>query len=370
MNILKWKRLKSFDREEKTIIAYMLSSVDLMAMLVPVIVIIWGDNNVTFGEMLVLQGIFTLTLLFAEVPSGALSDSWLGRKWSEVLGNGLLALAMAIYAIANGFLGFAIAESIAGVAIAMKTGNASSLLYDTLIEQDSKPKFNQIVSRVMTLTFIVGSASNIVGGVLGTIHLRLPLAMLAILYGLITCYDIIVVREPQRVRAKTIAHATFKASRSILTKPVLSILCIYTIATGVLSRIVFWAYQPLMINIGHYGPFEIGVVMASLNIVAALGSKAIKILGTRIRNIGILAIFMGVATIGTFGITQATNILTLLLSICLIQVIRGLSRSYYTIVQQEYLESDERSTFNSLDSLKNSLLYAMIAALLKDCSVN
>ncbi|MFX1532642.1 MAG: MFS transporter [Promethearchaeota archaeon] len=364
--ILKWKGL---NKEERVIIAYILSSVDLLAMLVPVIVIIWQKSHLTFGEILLLQGIFTSVVLIMEVPSGALSDSWLGRRWTEVIGNGLLSISLMFYAIANDFVSFAIAETIAGVSIAMKTGNASSLLYDTLTERNNKARFGQIVSRTTTLAFIVASAANIIGGLLGSIHLRLPLALLAMSYMGIACYDIVAVQEPKRICAKTAAHATFKASRSILMKPVLSILCIYTIATGVLSRVVFWAYQPLMISIGHFGPIEIGLAMASFNIVAAIGSKLFGLLGKRIKSIAVLNISMIIATLGVYGITQASNIGALLLAIYAVQIIRGLSRPYFTVVQQEYLDSDERSTFNSLDSFKNSLLYTVIATLLVNNSI-
>ncbi|MFX1254731.1 MAG: MFS transporter [Promethearchaeota archaeon] len=367
--ILKRKGLKTFDKEERAIIAYILSSVDLLAMLVPVIVLIWEKSYLTFGEMLLLQGIFTAVLLVMEVPSGALSDSWLGRKWTEVIGNGLLSVSLMIYTIANDFVGFATAETIAGVSLAMKTGNASSLLYDTLTERNNKARFSQIVSRTTTLAFIVASAANIVGGLLGSIHLKLPLALLAMSYMTITGYNILAVQEPKRISAKTAAHATLKATRSILMKPVLSILCIYTIATGVFSRIVFWAYQPLMISIGHFGSIEIGLAMASFNIIAAIGSKVFGLLGKRIKSITVLNIFIMVATLGVYGITQASDIGALLLAIYALQIIRGLSRPYFTIVQQEYLDSDERSTFNSLDSFKNSLLYTIMAALLVNTSI-
>ncbi|MFX0063500.1 MAG: MFS transporter [Candidatus Hermodarchaeota archaeon] len=361
--------MKSFDKEERAVIAYILSSVDLLAMLVPVIVIIWQKSYLTFGEMLLLQGIFTAVVLIMEVPSGALSDSWLGRRWTEVVGNGLLSVSLMVYAIANDFVGFATAETIAGVSLAMKTGNASSLLYDTLIERNNKTRFSQIVSRTTTLAFIVASAANIVGGLLGSIHLRLPLALLAIAYMGIACYNIVAVQEPKRVCAKTAVHATFKASRSIIMKPVLSILCIYTIATGVFSRLVFWAYQPLMISIGHFGSIEIGLAMASFNIIAAIGSRVFELLGKRIKSIAVLNIFMMIATLGVYGITQASDIGALLLAIYALQIIRGMSRPYFTIVQQEYLDSDERNTYNSLDSFKNSLLYTVIATLLVNNSI-
>lgn len=56
--------------EKRLIMGYTLTSLDFTAMLVPVIVIIWQQIGLSFGEMLLLQGIFTSSVLLAEVPSG------------------------------------------------------------------------------------------------------------------------------------------------------------------------------------------------------------------------------------------------------------------------------------------------------------
>lgn len=355
--------------EKRLILGYSLTSLDFTAMLVPVIVIIWQKLGLTFGEMLLLQGIFTTSVLIAEVPSGALSDSWLGRKWTEVIANSIHALSMLIFAFANDFNWLAISEIIAGISLAMKSGNSSALLYDSLIENKKESMYSSIVCRTMTLSFISASISTIVGGLLGEINLRFPLILLALIYSVVTVYLIIVVKEPDRVRAKSAIHATKQATRSILTKPVLSLLVIYSVAPAALSTIVFWSYQPLMIELGAFGAFEIGMAMASFNIVAAIGSRLINQVKAIKDSVWLLSMMMIVGTIGTIWIMIANSIVTLLLSIYILQLIRGITRVYYLVVQQNYLESSERSTFNSIDSLKNSLIYAVLASSMNGFSV-
>lgn len=229
--------------------------------------------------------------------------------------------------------------------------------------------YSQIVGRIMTLSFISASVATIVGGILGDVNLRLPLILLSMIYSVITVYLIFAIKEPDRVRAESAIHATKQATRSILTKPVLSLLVIYSIAPAALSTIVFWSTQPLMIELGSFGAFEIGLAMASFNIVAALGSRLVNQVKMVMESIWLLSIMMIVGTIGTIWIMIANSIVTLLLSIYVIQLIRGVTRVYYLVAQQDYLESTERSTFNSLDSLKNSLIYAVLASSMNGFSV-
>jgi predicted MFS family arabinose efflux permease len=355
---------RKLTRLDHVILVYTLSSLDLLAMMVPVIVIIWNEVGMTFGEMLLVQGIFTAVVLVTEVPSGALSDSWLGRKWTEVTSAFLLSIGLALYAIAQNIVAVILAEVFAGLAIAMGTGNSSALLYDSLKESNKQNSFTRIVAKVTTLSFISASVTNILGGYLGVLYLRLPFIVLAIIYLAISLYTAIAIKEPERTKAKTMKAATMQATRSIITKPILTILITYTISTMVFSRIVFWSYQQLLINIGSFGPIELGFTMASFNIVAALGSTITEKVKQLLRqSIWILAILTVLATVSTAFVVIATDILSLLASVYLIQLVRGISRTYYIVIQQQYLASSERATFNSIDSLKNSLLYTIISAL-------
>ncbi len=117
------------------IIAYVMSSLNITALLVPMIMIYWLQSGLSFGDVLLLQGIFSLVILTAEIPTGAMSDSWLGRKWTEVLAATLLSTGFIIYALGNNFAQFALAETLLGLGVAAKSGNTDALLYDGLTEK-------------------------------------------------------------------------------------------------------------------------------------------------------------------------------------------------------------------------------------------
>lgn len=343
--------------EDRIIIAYTLSSIDFMAMLVPVMVLLWQNSSLSIGEMLLLQGIFQLFILFAEIPTGALSDSWFGRKRIEILGNGLLATSLLSYALATDFSGFAIGEALGGIALAMKSGNISSMLYDSLSEQKSVHRFGRIVGKVATMRFLVASIANIVGGFLGSISLQFPLFLLVLIYSWITFYDFLALEEPGRIRADTARQATMQAMKTIIRSPILIILMIYTISTGVFSSIVFWGYQPLMIELGGFDSIMIGFAMAGFNIVAAVGSRLFLKYESRIKVRIWLFGMVSIALFATIGIFIASEVMVLLLSISFLQIVRGISAPFSSTIQQEYLRSSERNSFVSIDSFKNSVLY-------------
>ncbi len=229
--------------------------------------------------------------------------------------------------------------------------------------------FNRIVSLTATLTFISGSIATIVGGLMASLYLRLPFITLASIEVIIGLYMIFMVKEPERHRATTMRHATIKASRSMLTKPLLATLMLYTISVGVLSRIIFWSYQPMLLVVGNFGPMEMGVVFASINVVAAAGSFVMYRAFHRLRNCWMIESFLLVNTVLTFSLWIASDLFSLLITIYGFQIVRGMSRPYVTTLMQEQLSSEERSTFVSIDSFKNGVLFFVISVFLRNASV-
>ena len=55
----------------RNIRVFQITGIDITVLLVPVIVLLWLEANLTFDEILLLQAIFTLPILLLEIPSGS-----------------------------------------------------------------------------------------------------------------------------------------------------------------------------------------------------------------------------------------------------------------------------------------------------------
>ena len=77
---------------------FQLTSIDITVLIVPVLVLIWMNAELSFDEMIMLQGIFVLAIFLFEVPSGSLADSW-SRKGSTALFHLIFGAGIFLYAI-------------------------------------------------------------------------------------------------------------------------------------------------------------------------------------------------------------------------------------------------------------------------------
>ncbi|MHA2252511.1 MAG: hypothetical protein ACXAD7_19255, partial [Candidatus Kariarchaeaceae archaeon] len=109
------------DRKRNTR-AYLLSQVAWLAIILPAVVQIWQNDGLSFSEILYLQGLFGLSILLMEFPTGLLADIW-SRKTTLIIGHLFVALGSLIYSIAHGFNQFLVAEFTYAIGMASISGS-------------------------------------------------------------------------------------------------------------------------------------------------------------------------------------------------------------------------------------------------------
>lgn len=135
------------EQVKRNIRIFQITGIDVTVLIVPVIVLIWLDTNLTFDEILLLQGIFTVPIIILEVPSGSFADYW-SRKGCTTIFHLVFGAGIFLYAIGDSFLMFAIAEFLAGIGISFSTGSDSALIFDSLLTQEENPngRFGRILA--------------------------------------------------------------------------------------------------------------------------------------------------------------------------------------------------------------------------------
>ncbi len=141
-------------------------------LIMPVIVLFYKENGLSMQDIMVLQALYSLSLLLFEVPSGYFSDT-IGRRNSLITGTVICTLGFLIYSLSHTFLGFLCAEMILGFGYSFISGTDSALLYDTLLEADKENDFTKRQGRFSATANFSEAIAGITGGVIAVISLRL-----------------------------------------------------------------------------------------------------------------------------------------------------------------------------------------------------
>ncbi|RLF26723.1 MAG: hypothetical protein DRN14_06405 [Thermoplasmata archaeon] len=358
---------KDYKRSRHNSRLFIFSRLDLTAMLLPVIVIIWKTAGLSFNEMLLLQGIFALFIVLTEVPSGAISDSF-KRKYVLIAGNTVLSIATIIYYLGRNFLVFSIAESLFGIGVATISGSDTSLLYDTLILSKEETKFKKILGKAIAFNAVASSASMLIGGLIGTYYLRLPVLLVSISFVLRAIICLLMI-EPERVRSKSVKKTTTKSAKLLFTNRTMIAMLFSYLSVMVVQRVAFWAYQPKLLDNG-FNSFYIGLLFASLNILTAIGSIVISKIKEH-HDLSLLLFIMILETANIF-VLWYFNSLIILSTMVIVQFVRGGRGALANSIIQRRSSSDLRATIISLISAVSSLLYFLVSLMFKifDMSLN
>ena len=137
----------------------------------PYIVPFYKDNGLDMHQIMVLQAIYSFSIIALEIPSGYFADV-IGRRRTLILGVILGTIGMGMYSISYGFMGFLIAELVLGFGQSFISGADSALLYDSLLDNHKEKDYIKYEGRMVSVGNIAEAAAGIAGGLLALISLR------------------------------------------------------------------------------------------------------------------------------------------------------------------------------------------------------
>jgi len=125
----------------------------------PIFTILFLDYGLTIEQFALLNTVWAITIVLAEVPSGALADVF-GRKYLIVTTSFLMVIEMLVIAfipLGNSniiFWGFLINRVLSGLAEAMASGADEAIAYDSLVQEGSAEDWPKVLSLQMRLRSI------------------------------------------------------------------------------------------------------------------------------------------------------------------------------------------------------------------------
>lgn len=329
----------------------------------PIVVPFYMDNGLGMKDVMLLQGIYSITIVALEIPSGYLADVF-GRRKTLIYGTVLGFSGFLCYSFSFDFWGFLIAEIILGLGQSLISGADSAILYDSLLETKKEKEYIKYDGRITSIGNLAEAVAGILGGFLAGISLRIPyIAQTAV--ALLAIPAAILLIEPARHKAivemrfndilKIVRHTLYEHKG--LQKNI-----IFSALIGSATLTMAWFVQPIFLK--NDIPIEgFGLLWTLLNltvgIVAAFAYKIERRLKQR-NSIIIISVSIPLIYIAISYAGLATSIILLFLFYTF--------RGFATPVLKDYIhrlaDSKTRATTLSIRNFIIRLNFALIGPFL------
>ncbi len=314
----------------------------------------------TMHDVMLLQAIFSATMVIIEIPSGYFSDV-LGRRRTLIIGSVLIVTGFVFYCFVNEFSGFLVAELILGVGMAFISGTDAAMLYDTLLELGTPSQGVREEGRQLAYGHYSEAASGVIGGLLATITLLTPIIVQTVIMTLTIPLAFMLV-EPQEHRRIGRAASMFEivsiAKRVMYSNKQLRWMLASSAALGASTLTFVWLLQPYMmmaeVPLWAFG----GVWTGFMLIVGFSATHAHRLTEkyTTHRIISVMACLVILAyVIG--GLWVSWLVIPVFAAF---YVARGISNPVFTTELNAHVESHERATVLSVRQLGVRLVFVIV----------
>lgn len=315
-----------------------------------------GMNLVQIG---LLEGIFHVTGLLSEIPTGALADLF-GRRRILIIGRMMSLISAIIMLFSNSFLGFAMGFILSAWGYNLNSGSEEALIYDTLKELKKEDEYLKINGKINLIIEISQGLAVFIGGILSQIDFSISY-ITAIIIGIISLtfsfnFKEVDIRDDFEERITIINH--FKKSMKILkdNKKLLNIIMFFPIVYT-FSAIVYFYGQQFLNDLG-YSRLNISIIFLLNGILSAIGA----ILSDKIYKKYNASSWLSISMIISFllilmgNISKELAIFTFLAIGFLTAILQPISSKLINSM----VESKQRATIISVESMFYSLMMIIL----------
>lgn len=314
----------------------------------------------------ILEGIFHITGMLFEIPSGAFADL-LGRRKSLIIGRVCIAVSCIIMMLSASFGGFAFAFVLQALGHNFNSGSEEALVYDSLKQLGDEERYMKINSRLNVLMEISQAIATVTGGILAEYSYMwcygacVAIAVLGVVPALFMVEPMVsgasdVGAKRERIGKIIIHH--FDTSVRILRsdKRICKIVFYYSAVFAAYTMLFFYSQQYFVLL--GFNKIQIGVVMLLAGGVACVGAVCSTWLyerfGTWLANIGAAVIALSIASFGFNNLVVSMVVF----------FVAGFFNSTLYPVQSSSLNalipSEQRATLISVNSMVFSIAMILI----------
>ena len=343
---------------------YLLKAVLWFMVAMPIIVLFFQEHGLTLTEVMILQSIYSFSVALFEIPSGFIADVF-GRKRTIVLSTIFTFIGFLVFSFFGGFYAFAIAQVLVGIGGSLMSGSDSAIIYDTLLETNSKTTYTKIEGRTYAIGNFSEAFAGILGGFLavGSIYMPIYVQTSILFFSIPIAFTLI---EPSMHKENKLGRS-FKAVLEVVKFAMvdnqkLKWLIIYSSAMGVATLSMAWFAQPFFKSINIPLAY-FGILWAVLNFSAGLTSFNAHLLDKKDNNYKIL-FYLALSMLTSFIFLGYNPSVFGLIFILFIYLLRGLVTPILRNEINENTTSNKRATVLSIRSLIIRISFAISAPIL------
>ncbi len=242
----------------------------------PVIVLFWQARGLNMTQIMILQSIYALAIVFLELPTGAIAD-YFGKKLSLILGSLLFAIGMFVYGLSFKFWQFTIGEVILASGAAFISGADRAFIHEVLKAIKREKDYKKVEGRAQGLKQTAHTIGNLIGGFVGTFSLGLTLIISAAtsLVAFFLGMTFKRTREKLPREEETKYLEIIKQSLAIIknNERVLWLTLFFAAFNGLVWT-TNWFSQPYL-QMFKVPVVYFGLIFAAFNIISAIGSSLV-----------------------------------------------------------------------------------------------
>lgn len=328
--------------------------------IVPIAVLFWQSNGLSMMQIMILQSLFAISVVFLEVPTGYFADIF-GRKKTLMLGGIFTTFGMFVYSLSRSFHIFLIAEIFFAFGISFISGSDSAFLYDTLKDVNKEDSYKKIWGNSIFYGLCFLAFANIVGGFLGKINLRWPFYV-SFLFLALSIPAAMSMKEPKRhklIFEKGYIWNLFGVIKEeVVRNKKIKWLIIYSGVVVGFNQAALWLYQPYF-KLTGLDIFYFGIVFAAFQVVAAISSKYAHKIEKKLGQKSSLVMLAFLVSISFFLMHNFIYLFSFSFAF-IHQFVRGFSKIVFDDYINKLTTSEMRATVLSVQSLSTRLFYAFI----------
>ena len=251
--------------------------------LTPVLTLVLCSHGASLSTVPVFLGIFAVTVMVLEVPSGVFADLK-GRKNTFLMSHMFIWLSFFTIFMGNSPLFLAVANVFLGMGRAFGSGSMEALEIDQYIEKNGKTHLPEINSLLAKLDNFGLAAGALLGGYLGYVDSDYSLNLISLLLAeaVLIFMAVFFVKEERTERKKTEQNLLTGFSgmlKSIKASRILCAVCGMAAVLGFLLAAVETYWQP---SIKLYLPENLTWLLGIVNCSAYLGGSLGNTAGMKI----------------------------------------------------------------------------------------
>lgn len=314
-------------------------------------------NGMSLIEIGLLEGIFHITGLISEVPTGAIADL-IGRKKAIVFSRSFSLISAILMLFSASFLGFAISFIFSALGYNLQSGSEEALVYDSLKILNREDEYLRINGRLNLIIEVSSALAVFVGGFLSKNNFKLSyivaviISLCALLVS-INFKEAKIVEKINKEKSKIDVKNHFKECVRILksNKRILNYLTFFSSIYAFSATIYFYNQQYLSDN--GYSRLAISIILLINGLIASLGSVFSSKIYNRYRSKAIALIPVLLSTfIVIIGYSKGNFIL---LNLWIINLFTAILQPISSNLINSMIESEQRATILSLESMFYSL---------------